>query len=533
MPGSSIIAQNLLPFRSGEIQQRPGAVKAADTSFASVLEQKVQTRQERPAANAKKAEGNAPREGAQEKPSAERTEETKASTAKETEKNPAEEKLKEIRKKLKETLKAIADGEKSPEDLEKLVSTLQDLMVQLQQLVEEPTAVAVGTVTEGEAPQAAEADEVQASVSALTKEIATVPQTENKPASTAEKAEALLTETLPKVIEALEKLVVDAGKAIEQKPALKEEVAQAATFVKALQQKVDPASAVDVSAKVEKLLESLGGKQIQLTVAPKAEMEETAKQVEAVSSEQGKDVVTAVAGPSQPEAGQSDGEPAGDSAPDAKELPAVSLRGEAKENQEGATASGKEQKKAAEGVTENAPSAMAKTTVQSPLNPVQNPQGFQDALNAIKDGVEAKGQLQSRIMDQVVESVKSNLTLDDGKSEMIMKLKPESLGNVSLKVSIEKGIVLAEFQVENQAVKQALESNLQDLRNALQDKGFNVFDLDVSVRKDNKDNGQQNGQARNGRSKIASIAGVQGRAMEQRLVSLESVQRESTIDYLG
>lgn len=134
-------------------------------------------------------------------------------------------------------------------------------------------------------------------------------------------------------------------------------------------------------------------------------------------------------------------------------------------------------------------------------------------------------------MEQVVESFKMNFKADDGKSEMVMKSKPESLGNVALKVSIDKGIVLAQFQVESQAVKQALEANLQDLRTALQDKGFNVFTLDVSVRKDNQQ--QQNESSGNGfRNRTPRMEATVER-LEQRLMSLESVHRESTIDYLG
>jgi len=90
---------------------------------------------------------------------------------------------------------------------------------------------------------------------------------------------------------------------------------------------------------------------------------------------------------------------------------------------------------------------------------------------------------------------------------------------------------MAELQVESQAVKQALEANLQDLRSALQDKGFNVFDLDVSVRKDNQ-NQQQTNNGRGNQTKTARVEGNIER-LEQRLMSLESVQNQSTIDYLG
>lgn len=178
--------------------------------------------------------------------------------------------------------------------------------------------------------------------------------------------------------------------------------------------------------------------------------------------------------------------------------------------------------------TEKSAAAAPKTTAET--TPLQNPQAFQDALEAVEQGVQARGQVQSRIMEQVTEAVKTHFKADEFKSEMVMKLKPESLGNVSLKVSVEKGIVLAEFQVESQAVKQALESNLQDLRSALQDKGFNVFDLDVSVRKDNR---QPQQEQRRGQ-RTAAVRGIAAaERLEERMQSLETLQRESTIDYLG
>ncbi len=97
-------------------------------------------------------------------------------------------------------------------------------------------------------------------------------------------------------------------------------------------------------------------------------------------------------------------------------------------------------------------------------------------------------------MNKVVNQIKNNfVTKFDGKiSEMKVLLNPKSLGKVELKMTIEKGNVIAEFKVESMMVKQAIESNLQDLRNALSDKGYSLDGLNVSVDKDDQDKQQEN-----------------------------------------
>lgn len=77
-----------------------------------------------------------------------------------------------------------------------------------------------------------------------------------------------------------------------------------------------------------------------------------------------------------------------------------------------------------------------------------------------------------------------------------MKLSPQHLGNVEVKLELVKGTVLAEFKVENQMVKGALEANLADLKSALSDKGYNVENLNIYVDKDGRQNGRQEHQQR-------------------------------------
>lgn len=111
------------------------------------------------------------------------------------------------------------------------------------------------------------------------------------------------------------------------------------------------------------------------------------------------------------------------------------------------------------------------------------------------------------ILDQIKEAmVKQPLKIGEH-SEMIIKLKPEELGKVELKIEVHKDSVIAKFEVASQMVKETIESNLSDLRNSLKDKGFGDMSFDVNVAKE-KNQGQQHssGNSKRGRQSQRGIA---------------------------
>lgn len=117
---------------------------------------------------------------------------------------------------------------------------------------------------------------------------------------------------------------------------------------------------------------------------------------------------------------------------------------------------------------------------------------------------------ENEIVKQVVE--KARVILDGDKSEMVLSLKPESLGKLSLKVITENGIVMAKFVAENHQVKQILESNMQFLKENLEKQGLNVQGFSVSVRQDSGDdeghysNGSEG--RRNISTKLRNVSGI-------------------------
>lgn len=88
------------------------------------------------------------------------------------------------------------------------------------------------------------------------------------------------------------------------------------------------------------------------------------------------------------------------------------------------------------------------------------------------------------LISQVIE--KAKVVLSPDKSEMVMDLKPDSLGKLSLKVVTENGIVTAKFVAESQQVREILESNMQLLKDSLEKQGMNVQGFSVSVRQDQR-----------------------------------------------
>lgn len=119
------------------------------------------------------------------------------------------------------------------------------------------------------------------------------------------------------------------------------------------------------------------------------------------------------------------------------------------------------------------------------------------------------------VINQIVEKAKFTVTPE--KSEMVLELKPESLGKISLKVATERGIVVASFVAENQQVKDIIESNMQLLKDSLEKQGLMVQSFSVSV-------GNGNAQGSNGKEQAKNYSNQQ-----QRITTVQSINAfEST-----
>jgi len=97
--------------------------------------------------------------------------------------------------------------------------------------------------------------------------------------------------------------------------------------------------------------------------------------------------------------------------------------------------------------------------------------------------------VKNELMKQVVEQAK--VFVDENRSEMVMQLRPESLGKLTLKIVTENGIVAAKFVAESQQVKQILESNMQTLKDSLEKQGMSIQNVSVSVGQEGSQNSSQ------------------------------------------
>ena len=109
--------------------------------------------------------------------------------------------------------------------------------------------------------------------------------------------------------------------------------------------------------------------------------------------------------------------------------------------------------------------------------------------NIIDDNISFKSKLdnvsilknidQNEIIKQITNSIKTSIKTDF--SEIKLMLRPDFLGELSLKISTEKGVITAQFLAENQKVKEIIESNFNELKNILNEQGIQVSQLEVSV----------------------------------------------------
>lgn len=107
--------------------------------------------------------------------------------------------------------------------------------------------------------------------------------------------------------------------------------------------------------------------------------------------------------------------------------------------------------------------------------------------------------IEESVMQQMIERVNSVIRSGNGIHEIRIHLRPESLGEVHLRIQMDGDTVMAKINVESHQVKQIVESNLQSLRNALAEQNLQAGSLDVSV---NRGSGQEADKAWQGRGGV-------------------------------
>ncbi len=83
------------------------------------------------------------------------------------------------------------------------------------------------------------------------------------------------------------------------------------------------------------------------------------------------------------------------------------------------------------------------------------------------------------IMNQIMDYMR--IQLKPGMDQLEMQLHPESLGTVHIQLSSKGGEVTAQFQVQNETVKAAIESQIASLQESLKEQGIKVEAVQVTV----------------------------------------------------
>lgn len=148
------------------------------------------------------------------------------------------------------------------------------------------------------------------------------------------------------------------------------------------------------------------------------------------------------------------------------------------------------------------------------------------------------------VINQMTESIQAEVTPET--SEINLRLHPESLGSVTVKVSQNhEGVMRAQFTTQNESVKAIVESQAIYLKETLESKGVKVEAVEVLVQShefernlsdQNRQNGanEQKGRNRNRIRRIDLTEGIEGLAEgseEDTIVKEMMAANGNTIDY--
>lgn len=98
---------------------------------------------------------------------------------------------------------------------------------------------------------------------------------------------------------------------------------------------------------------------------------------------------------------------------------------------------------------------------------------------AVPDKVQT-GTTIENIFSQIVDGVRLILK-DSEKSEALISLKPPNLGKLVMQIVVDKNVITAKITTQNQDVKNMIETNIDQLKNSLNQQGIQVDNLSVSV----------------------------------------------------
>ncbi len=169
-------------------------------------------------------------------------------------------------------------------------------------------------------------------------------------------------------------------------------------------------------------------------------------------------------------------------------------------------------------------------------NFVQNLQQTAGELSEVT-GQQDMVQMIREIADQILEKVKVSVTAETTSLEIV--LTPEELGKVNLTVSVEQdGMMKARFVTENELAKEAIERNLVQFKENLQEQGLKVDIIEVAVGNFEFDRNGQAGEGTQEEKKNSSRGFMTDEEISQKeetdqLARVFMEGGESTVNYMA
>ena len=166
------------------------------------------------------------------------------------------------------------------------------------------------------------------------------------------------------------------------------------------------------------------------------------------------------------------------------------------------------------------------------------PQSQLSKIASASDAKSASGMTFAQIQDLLAESPfdMSQLTRNlrkgrEGESqEVTLRLRPDELGTLTMKVRQLGDRLQVEMQVENPHVKQLVESDLEQLRNRFLDKEFNFSEMELTVNIDARSDADSQAFANQGRYQEDTTAVSQKQRMNAAQETASAVRQQTRSD---
>jgi len=130
----------------------------------------------------------------------------------------------------------------------------------------------------------------------------------------------------------------------------------------------------------------------------------------------------------------------------------------------------------------------------------------------------------NEIMDQILDYMK--IQLKPGMDQLTMQLHPESLGSLQIQITSKGGEVTAQFKVQDETVKAAIESQVAELKETLKNQGVKVEAVEVTVENHGFESNLWQGQGRDENASYQSSRRSQRRINLNDLEGLEELMEE-------